>query len=394
MQRYWRFCGLLLACLLPAEIQLHAQTTDQQAVIGMLRSAGEAARRGDASTAESLFKQVIETAPGLSDGYFGLGMVQLRENKPDDASRELAHAVELNPQLHGAHLYLGIAQYQMGQADAAIESFKAETLLQPRHSEAFSWLGIAELNQNHPELAIGPLDTAKALDPKDPQILYYCGRAHLLEAEADYRKLAELNPNSALVHRGLAESFDAGGQPEKAIAEYEAAIKQEPNNPDLYEALGEANLKMSRRPAAQQAYEHALALNPHSAIALYNLGRIDIESGKPEQGVALLRKAESVHASPAPTYFYLGLGLAELGQNAEAAQWLERSLSSQPSAFTAQSAYYQLARVYKRLNRNADAQKALVELSRLKAEAARTAAEKGDQVQEATPSGGPPQPNM
>lgn len=389
-----KLCGLLLAGFLLGEIQLRAQTVDQQAVIGMLRSASDAVRRGDTATAESTFKRVTEIAPGLSDGYFGLGMVQLRENRPDDASRALARAVEVNPLLYGAHLYLGIAQYQMGQANAAIESFKAETLLRPGQSEAYSWLGIAELNQNHPELAIGPLDTAKALDPKDPQILYYCGRAHLLEAEADYRKLAELNPNSALVHRGLAESFDAGGQPEKSIAEYEAAIKQEPNNPDLYEALGEANLKMSRRPAAQQAYEHALALNAHSAIALYNLGRIDVESGKPEDGVALLRKAEAVHASPAPTDFYLGLGLAETGKNAEAATWLERSLSSQPSAFMAQSAYYQLARVYKRLNRNEDAQKALVTLSRLKAEAAKTTAEKGDQVHEVTPFGEPPGPKM
>ena len=45
---------------------------------------------------------------------------------------------------------------------------------------------------------------------------------------------------------------------------------------------------------------------------------------------------------PAPTYFYLGWGLAELGQNEEAAHWLELALQNSPSPFIEQSAYYQL----------------------------------------------------
>jgi tetratricopeptide (TPR) repeat protein len=359
---------LVFATVGLGSVSLGAQSEDHQAILQMIRSAGEAMRRGDAANAEALFKKVVAAAPSLSDAHLGLGMVQLREGKLDEAIHELSRATELNPQLPGAHLYLGIAQYQMGQAEAAIASLHAETVLQPRNSEAYTWLGIVELNQNHPELATGPLDAAKAVNPKDPRILYYCGRAHMLEAEADYRQLSAIDPDSGLVHRGLAENYDMGGQPEKAIAEYEAAVRKEPYNSDLYEALGEANLKMSRREAAIRAYEQALKLNPYSAIALYNLGRLDVEQGKPEQGVALLRKAEAVHASPAPTQFYLGFGLAELGQNEEAAQHLESSLAAQPSSFIAQSAYYQLARVYQKLNRKADAQKALAQLTKLKAD--------------------------
>ena len=74
-----------------------------------------------------------------------------------------------------------------------------------------------------------------------------------------------------------------------------------------------------------------------------------VQAGKPEEGPKLLRKAEALHASPAPTNFYLGLGLAEIGQTAEAAQWFERSLANQPSPFIQQSAYYQLARAYQKL---------------------------------------------
>ncbi len=362
MQTSCRTCWLILVMAALAGVSMFAQSEDHEAIIQMLRSASEAAQRGDAATAEGFFKRVIAAAPSLSDGYLGLGMVQLRESRPDEASRELARATELNPRLPGAHLFLGIAQYQMGQAEAALASLRAETALQPANSEALTWTGIIELSQNHPELAVGPLDQAKTLNPQDERLLYYCGRAHMLVAEADFRRLSELDPDSALVHRGLAESFDVAGQPEKAIAEYEAAIKKEPVNPDLYEALGEANLKMSRRDAAEQAYRQVLRLNPSSAVALYNLGRIDVERGKPESGVVLLRKAEAAHASAGPTGYYLGLGLAQLGQDAEAAKWLEISLANHPSAFVQQGAWFQLVRVYQKLGRAADSQHALAEL--------------------------------
>lgn len=369
-----------------------AQTEDRQAVIQLLHSASDAMRHGDSAAAENLFQRVIAAAPGLSDGYLGLGMVQLHEGKFDGASRQLLHATELNPKLPGAHMFLGIAQYQMGDAEASAASLRAELVLQPDSVETLTWLGIVELGVDHPELATEPLDHALTLSPRDANLLYYDGRAHKLVAERAYKQLYQLDPDSALVHRALAEDFSASGQPEKALVEYEAANRKEPGNADLLEAIGEANQSISRLEKAAAAYEQALAVNPNSAIALYNLGKIRVEGGKPEEGVAMLRKAQSAHARPAPTAFYLGLGLAELNQPAEAAQWLEQSLASHPSPFIEQSAYYQLARVYQKLNRKADAQQALEQLKRLKAEAAQQMTQKQNGVQDASAPPPDPQP--
>lgn len=357
---------LILALLCLQSGYARAQTANQTAqIVQLLHSGSNATQRGDLPGAEQIFRHVVELAPTLSDGYLGLGLVQLHRGEVDDGVKSLSRAVDLNPQLPGAHLFLGIAQYQMGLHEPAAVSLKAEIALKPGNAEALTWLGIVELGAGHPEQATGPLDEAAVLTPKDPHVLYYCGRAHMLVAEAVYRRLGELDPESALVHRGMAESFDVAGQPEKAIAEYEAAIKKDPNNPDLYDALGEANQKMSRIDAAKEAYQQELKLNPHSALALYNIGKIDVERGQPESGVSLLRQADAAHASPAPTAFYLGLGLAEIGQNAEAAQWLEKSLANHPSPFIEQGTWFQLARVYQKLNRKADSQHALDQLKHL-----------------------------
>lgn len=346
-----------------------AQTDAERAhVVDLIHSGRDAMQRGDLPAAEHQFQLAVSAAPTLSDAYLGLGLVQVRRGELDDAVKSLSRTIELNPNLPGAHLFLGISQYQIGQPDPAIASLRAEIVLQPANVEALTWLGIVELGQDHPEQATGPLDQALALTPKDPRVLYYSARAHMLVAEADYRQLGQLDPDSALVHRGLAESYSLSAQPDKALAEYELAIQKDPANSDLYEALGEADQKMGRIDASKAAYERALQLNPHSTIALYNVGRIDVEHGKPAAGIPMLRQAEALHASPAPTDFYLGLGLAELGENAEAATWLEKSLTYQPSAFIQQGAWYQLARVYQKLDRKADSQHALDQLKLLLAE--------------------------
>ncbi len=366
--------ALLIAFVAVALLPVGApgQDTDQQKVIQWLRSGSEAVRRGDLKAGENDFRQVVEAAPRLSDGYLGLGLVQLREGEVDEAIATLDRATELNPRLKGAHMFLGIAQYQAGNANDATASLRAELELQPDSVETLTWLGIAELGQNKPDEAVGPLDHAAALAPKNAEVLYYRGRAHNLVAEESFTELRELNPDSMLVHRALGETLAASGQPEKAIEEYQAAIQKAPDDADLYEELGEQQQRLARFDAAEATYEEELKLHPNSAIALYNLGKIDVEHGRAAEGVPLLRQAQKAHALPAPTDFYLGYGLAETGKLDEAAHWLEEAVHSNPSPFIAQSAYYQLARVYQRLNRKEDAERALDELKRLKAESAKT----------------------
>jgi tetratricopeptide (TPR) repeat protein len=205
------------------------------------------------------------------------------------------------------------------------------------------------------------------LAPKDPEALYYQGRAHSLIAIDAYRALYQIDPDSALVHRALAESLSASGQPQKAIDEFQAALRKQPANADIYEELGDEEQKVSRFAEAEAAYQQELKLNPHSAVALYNLGKIQVEQAQPGKGVPLLQQALALHVNAAPAQFYLGLGLAQLNRNEEAAAAFQASLAADPSPFIAQSAWYQLGRVDTRLGRKADADHAFAQVQRLKA---------------------------
>ena len=369
MLRLPRLASTLILPALWAGMCLTSTAQDPAQTAQLLNQGSDAAKRGDLPAAESIFRRATLLAPTLSDAFLGLGLVELRRGLPDQAVLALARAAALNPQLQGPHLYLGIAQFQIGQATEATASLHAELALDPNSLEALRWLGIVELSSDHPAEAAAALDHAAALAPSDPDLLYYRARAHASVAESALQQLYRLDPDSALVHRAQAENFATSGQPEKAIAEFQAALRKQPANPDLLDSLGEQQQKLSRFDDAARTYQAELGTDPHSPIALYNLGKIDVEQGRPQQGVAHLRLAQAAHARPAPTDFYLGLALAELGETTEAAHWLEQSLASSPSPFIEQGACFQLARVYQRLGRKDEADRLLARLKQLKAQA-------------------------
>jgi len=366
--------NLLLSCFLLFASPLQAQTdlaTSNQAVIQLMQNGAAAMHDGKAGDAESYFRQAVANAPDLPDAYLGLGMSELREGKTGEAEQALFRAVEIAPQLAGAHMFLGIAQYQMNKMDAAIASLEQEVNAQPQNVEALTWLGIVELGAGYPDRATGPLDRAAALSPRDPNVLDYRGRAHSLVAEESYRALTALDPDSWRVHRALGEIYSASKQYEEAVVEFRKAIDKQPNSADLYEAIGDEYQHLSRSVDASRAYEMELKLSPHNPIALYNLGKIQVQSGAAERGVALLRQALEANARPAPANYFLALGLAQTGHPEEAATTLEKCLTENPSDYIKRGAYFQLARLYKMMNRKEDAEHAVSELTKLKDAAAK-----------------------
>ena len=334
----------------------------QAEVQSLLQRGSGAMQHGDLPGAERAFREATHVAPRSAEAAMGLGLVQLREGSAEDAVASLSKAAALGPQLGGVHLFLGIAQYQLGRAADAIASLRAELAMSPDNVEAATWLTIALLGTDRSAEAVPVVDHAVALKPADPDLLYLQAKAHGAVVKGALAQLYALDPDSALVHRATAESLDGSGETEKAIAEYQAALRKQPGSPDLLEALGDEEQKGGHVEAAAAAFEQELKANPNSPVALYDLGRLDVERGKPAEGIVLLRRAQAGHAGSAATEFYLGLGLAETGQNEEAAHWLQASLVHDPPAFVQQGAWYQLARVYGKLNRKGEQQDALAHL--------------------------------
>ena len=332
-----------------------------------LRNGTEAIRAGKFDDAEKWFQAAVKASPDNPAAHMELGVAELRLGKPEDASKALGEAIALDAQLQGANLFLGIAYTQMHRVDEATAAFRREIELNPENAQAQMWLGVVELQAGHPEMATEPLDRAAALAPDDLNILEYRGKAHSDVAFASYARMATIDPNSWHVHKVQGQMYSQQNQHKEAIAEFLEAIRIVPNNSDLYEELGNEYRKSSALDLAQQAYSKELELSPNNPIAMYNLAKIDIETNQANEGLELLRKVVANYANVPATYFYLGLGEFDTGKPAEAVVALEKARAMHPEADLAPRIEYELSRVYRKLGRIEESNRAIHEYTRLKA---------------------------
>ena len=353
-----------LLCLTLCAPLLPAQSQDVQSAFA--RGAA-ALHSGHNAEAEAEFRRAIQLAPNLPEAHLDLGLVLGREGKQADAVDAIDAALKLDPNLPSANMFRGIFLYQMGHFDQAVDALRREVDLNSKNVDALTWLGIVELAAGHPELAVGPLDSAVALNPDDLNLLEYRGRAHSLVARDSYAKMAQINPNAWQVHKVRAELFVDDNRDRDAITEYNAAIALEPKNPDLYEGAGDAYRRLNDLDSAQKAYAKELELSPNNPIAMYDLGSTDVERGDYAAGVPLLKAMLSVYQDSPVAEYYLGRGLAQQGQNDEAAKWLTKSAHDGNGGEVSKRSYYELARLYRKQQKLAESQAALAEYNRLRA---------------------------
>lgn len=122
----------------------------------------------------------------------------LGEGQFDDAVKAYQESLKLTPGYAGALNGLGSAQFKLGTRDEAIANFKAATVADPSFKLAWFNLGYA---------------TRKTQD--------------FTTAANAYEKYTALDPNDADGFYGLAESYKALNQNDKAIAAYETYLKKE-----------------------------------------------------------------------------------------------------------------------------------------------------------------------
>jgi tetratricopeptide (TPR) repeat protein len=390
---------LLLVLMYVVPVVLRAQSSS--AVDDQFRQASEAMRKGNLEEAGDGFAAVTKAMPTFAEAYLNLGLVREEQGRHEEAITNLQKALGLKPRLHGANLFLGLARYHLGQLEPAAAAIQKEVAAYPKDPQARMWLGIVRLAQEKPEQAAEALDKAAAIAPDNIDILYHRGRAHLLVSNSSYRRMFEVDPHSWRVRQIMAQANAEADRHLDAVTEYQAAIKLAPTQPGLHEELGSEYRNLGKAQEAEDAFVRELEIDPSNVLAKYKLGVITVEKGDGAKGKQLIEDALRQKANLLHADYNLGRAEMLLGNNATAAEHLERATSapgSDPDVI--EQAWYQLGIVYRRLRRTDDAQKAMATYQKLKDEQAETAqkALKRYQVQQnpnlaQPPSAAPPEPN-
>jgi Flp pilus assembly protein TadD len=96
-------------------------------------------------------------------------------------------------------------------------------------------------------------------------------------------------------------------------------------------------------------------LAPGSAAAARKLGIVLLNRGSIPDAVAELKRADALQPDSPETLLDLGKATAAAGDLASAEKLLRRVIEQAPGAVLVESAHYQLAQIYRKLARPADA---------------------------------------
>jgi Flp pilus assembly protein TadD len=164
-----------------------------------------------------------------------------------------------------------------------------------------------------------------------------------------------MNPGIAAPFYGRGEAYDHKGEYDRAIQDFNEAIRLKPNFAEAYNARGAAWRNEGEYDRAIQSYSEAIRLNPNDALACNNRGEAYYHTG--DYTRAIQNENEAIRLKPglASASFNRGLAYFLQGNQAAAAADFEHAISASPSSRTAVMAALMLHIAMQRQGRN-DAQ--------------------------------------
>lgn len=306
---------------------------------------------GDFDTATKEFRLVAGMAPGLAPAWVNLGAVYLARKDYADAVAALKKALDLNSDLPGAHEMLGTALLAQG--------FAAEAIPHLEKAQADDLLGVALLESGRPRDAVEHLEAALLKRPGDPDLLYYLGQAHVRLSTDAFESIRRNNPQSARAQQLLAEEMRNSGNIQAAEQHFSAALALRPDLRGIHYALGDLYLSSGDYEKAETEFRAETKIAPGSAAAAWKLGSVLLNRGQVADAISELKKADMLQPGIPETLLELGKAYNAAGQPAEAEKRLKQVIAHEATGPLAQAGHFQLAQAYRKLRRDAEAEREL-----------------------------------
>jgi len=166
------------------------------------------------------------------------------------------------------------------------------------------------------------------------------------EAEQEFRRALELNPNYAPAHQWYALLLQREGRLDEGLVKIRRAVELDPLSPLLNTVLGRSFLWQNDPDLAIAQHRKALQLNPNFALAHMRLGEDYLQKGLAQEALAELQKARTLYGQNPVGMGQLGHAYALLGERSKAMEQLAKlvELSRQGYALN-----YDIALIYQGL---------------------------------------------
>jgi tetratricopeptide (TPR) repeat protein len=313
-------------------------------------------QQGSSAEAESAWQAVLRAHPSSAEAYAHLGLLEAREEHYKEAITLYRKALALNPAMPALRLNLGLALFKNGDLKQAIQQFqlvKAPPNDAPAQQRLTILLGMAHYGLGEFADAAGYLKRAAAADPQNLQLhlalAHSCLWSKQYQCVLDtYHEILTLNAESAEADMLAGEALDEMKDPGAAIEQFRAAVKANPNEPDVHFGLGYLLWTQRQYPEAASEFQAELANNPHHAQALVHLGDAEMQLQRPELSLPLFIKAIAIDNKQELAHLDLGILYSDAGRDDEALRELLLAAKLDPADV---SVHWHLARLLKTMGR-------------------------------------------
>jgi len=323
------------------------------------KQAQEALRDGKSDVAAREFHEILRLQPANAQAHANLGVIAFTGKDYPHASQEFRAALKLEPSLWNATAFLGMSERHLGHPAEAVKLLASSfPHLEDRTLQRQAGMDLISLYYESGDLnqIVDILRTLQAAKPDAPDVLYTAYRAYSDLAAKALASLAEVAPESALMHQILAQNLANRDDFKGAMSEYRRAIELDPRLPGLHYELAQMILANSTEEAArreaQKEFQRELALNPASAGSEYMLGVIAWLQSKPEDSLRHSLEALKLRPGFVDAHIAAGKALRSLHRAADAVEQLEAAVRLDPRN---EVAHYRLAEEYRELGRSEDA---------------------------------------
>ena len=146
--------------------------------------------------------------------------------------------------------------------------------------------------------------------PLDPVLYYSRGwdfynRQDYDRAISEYNEAIKLEPDNATYYFARGVAYLDTNDYDKAISDYNEAIRLEPDNAGAYNNRGTAYYETEKYDKAISDYNKAIKLEPHFSAAYYNRGITLSKAGQGRSGSGRFRQSEAarLHRLTMPVEF-------------------------------------------------------------------------------------------
>jgi tetratricopeptide (TPR) repeat protein len=272
------------------------------------------------AAAEAAFRRALAADPTLAEAHRGLGFALWEQGHPDAAWKELVLAARLEPDSATAHYALGKLAWFLYQHPGS-QNGAAQTFT-PNDFQALA------LNEVEKAVALDPRDFKMRLDLAEMDLAV--GRDKQAQTEAEQAvPLAPSPVERSSAEVTMAQALASTGDEDRAEAECQKALQENPANGDAYLSLGQIRLAQRMPLEAEGYFRRALQVSPGLEPAYAALAELLAGAGEHAQAKTLLEKAVALDPQDWHSQYQLALLLMEGGESARAKDMLSRIVSQQ-----------------------------------------------------------------